>query len=211
MPNQAPTKEATKKGDSNSWFLDYYLYISLFCSILIFIIGYLVFLGPKIGEVRRVLEKDLTREIEREQKLLKNLEQLVSIEEEIKKISLADINKIHEMLPDGPDLPNLIATVEGLAKASGSFVEGFDLAEIQPTAGGMVQVQQTEESIDFLPEGIRHIDVNLRVESNQYPNVKLLLSNMEKSLRLLDITGISYDPKAQGYTVTFRTYYKFQN
>lgn len=203
-------EQAKKQGYMGMWFAEYYWQVSAVVALVFAVAGYLFLVGPKISEGRVLAGTQLPRERERGLELSNTLRALLELEEDRALIPESDIRRVAEILPTDPRLPELLASLEAIAVASGVVIEGVEFAflepeaDIRPARGG----QSAPDSESALPAGVVAVEANLRIINSPYANVKQFLGNTEKSLRLMDVTGVLYSPSAKNYTVTLQSYYQ---
>ena|SRR3989338_648243 len=128
---------------------------------------------------------------------------------------VADLEKKREMLasldealPASPDIPELLANLESLAKQSGLTVSNIDIQLPQTTTNNSFGQKVSKALGDNI--GIMTVDLAV---VGEYPQLNALVLNVEKNLRLLDIQGITFgdtgsDTNTQTYILQLQTYYQ---
>ncbi|MBI4122512.1 MAG: hypothetical protein HY462_00775 [Parcubacteria group bacterium] len=201
-------EKAKKQDFMAAWFAEYYWQVSLAAGLALLAAGYFVLVGPKISAARTVANVDLAAEREREGALADALRTLLALEEARNRIPESAITRVGEILPSDPALPDLLASLEAIAVASSVSIEGVEFAFLETESTRAGRGGGSASAASALPGGVRAIEANLRIIASPYSNVKQFLKNTEKSLRLMDVTGLLYTPSAKNYTVILQSYYQ---
>ena len=151
------------------WFLQYYRLVTIVACLAILLLGYFLFISPKIGKVRKMEVTKLAEEREKRQNLERKLQYLAALSAKRAEISQADIEKVAAMLPADLAVPELFAAIEGIAKASQVTVEGIDIALLdQPKAKGKESKAKDEPGAVNLPAGVKGLEVSLTIVGTPY-------------------------------------------
>lgn len=188
------------------WFLQYYQLVTVAACVLFMILGYFLLLSPKLTRARTMEAAKLTAEQERQSALELKLQYLAALANQRAETSDADVQKISSMLPSGPAVPELLSSLEGIARASQVTMEGVEISLIEEVKVKGKNKEKTSAQ-DSLPAGVRAIEATVGVSAAPYANLKTFLTNIEASLRLMDVVALLYNPAAKSYTITVRTYY----
>ena len=128
---------------------------------------------------------------------------------------------LDDALPNSPEIPQLLSGLEELVSASGMNISVLKITEergdapaqvFNPAASGQPPVEQ---NLITRPE-LGEIKIELAVTGTP-ENFYLLLSLLERNLRLLDINIISLSSEAGGaqgeaiYDLVISTFYKIRN
>lgn len=204
----APVDTVKEKSFLQKWFLEYYRLVTVAACLGLALAGYWLLIGPKIRAVQASVGMVLHGEEAVKQNLEAQLTYLASLAGKRSQFSDADINQITAALPNDPAVPELLASLESIARESSDGIEGVDLSIVEPSkvSGAKALAAATEK--DNLPAGVRAVEVSISLSARPYAQVKTLLSNIEKSLRLLDVTSLLYTPTAKAYSITVRSYYQ---
>ncbi len=103
-------------------------------------------------------------------KLSANLERLTSQYNE----RLTAIESFSKVIPQGQNIPELLVTLEDLASGSGLAFSGVNF-----------------KNKDLKALGFKTLVMEMKVKGS-YPNFKNYLENLEKSLRIFDVTSVSF-------------------
>lgn len=191
------------------WFLQYYRLATIAVCLVILILGYVLLISPKLERVGTLEITKLTEANEQQRSLESKLQYLAALSQKRSQANEKDIKKIDAMLPSGPGVPELLASLESIARESKVTMEGIEMSLIEPVkAKSKTATKGAEPSLeDSLPPGVRALEASVSVAATPYNNLKIFLGNIEQSLRLMDAVALLYSPAAKAYTITVRTYY----
>lgn len=118
------------------------------------------------------------------------------------------IERLKIILPAGQDLPNLIAQLEGIAKINKFALLSVDFITSSETSGSGASDSQADAAL-------RLLHINLALGPGSYEQFKSFLADVENSLRLLTVTGVSFnfsgDNIQSGYLVNLASPYLSKN
>lgn len=201
--------------------------IAAAAAALIFIAGYLVFLSPKVAEIRTVGFFDLQRarsQLELKQRILETTNALTK---KYSDLSIKDAAALTSLLPAEPELPELFVQTEALATVSGLLMENvnFSLPTPQVTAGqtgseGSVPTpapaaSPTARPIVVASNGkttLKQLSVTFTASGGRgYSDLKKFLTTIESSSRIFDVLSLSYTPvqtdQVESYLINAVTYF----
>lgn len=128
-------------------------------------------------------------------KLTANLERLVNQYNE----RLSDAASFSRAIPEGQNIPELLVNFEALASENGLVFSGINF-----------------KPKDFKAVGVKTLIMEVKVKGS-YPAFKDYLASMEKSLRIFDVTSVSFAGVSPGqigakidnleFNLTVNTYY----
>ena len=217
MPDEV-TQKIKKKGKSKeqqakrfqgfmaAWFRQYYKYVTIFSCFALFLLGYFFALNPKLGAARLIASEKIVLEQKKKAGLESKLKYLQDLDVKRKNFSAAEIEKFNSTLPAKPLTSELLAVLEEIARASNVLIEGMEFVVVDENSDAV----DLEQEFSYLPANVRTIDVNLSVRQGPYDSLKLLMDNIEKSLRLMDVVSLQYSPVGNSYNLTLRSYYQIQ-
>lgn len=189
-----------------AWFLQYYRLATTAACLVILLAGYFLVVAPKIDAARAVDTQALQKEKDKQSSFEAKLKYLVSVQDARRNFSDDDVNLALNALPTDPGVPEFLASLESLARASGATIEGVSLSVLENAKTGKANAALPLE--DKLPAGVRAVEGNISVAATSYEQVKTLLANIESSLRLMDPVALLYTPASKTYTIAVRTYYQ---
>ena len=203
-------------------------WISFSVVAIIVLTGTFFFLYPKFSEIRKVGVFDLQRtqnQLELKQQIFATTKELAGVYDVLNQ---QDVKKLEAMLPKKQDIPNMFVQVEAIAESSGMKLQsvGFtDLGAANQTGRAAAAAPSDEETTakntnatpptqtaptTSEPRNIlRKMGVTFSVSGeNGYADLKGFLTNVESSVRMLDIQSFSYTTDSQGqYQINAITYY----
>lgn len=200
--------------------------ISVAMIVVILTLGYVLFLSPKISEVRRVGVFDLARTKEQlrlKQEIFDATQRLSNIYDTL---GLDDVTRLASVLPKEQDLPAMFVQVDALARASGLQLDNVGFTDLTAAAKGGASPSATEggaaatapaAALTPQPTGsrdvLRKMSVTFSVSGGGgYEDLKRFMTNVESSIRLLDVQSFAYTPgdQQEKYQVNAITYYLAQ-
>lgn len=200
-------------------------------SALVLIVGYLVFLNPKVSEIRKVGFFDLQRS--RNQLELKQyiLEATKSLTKKYNDLNVQNTTALASFLPKEPDLPALFVQTEALAIAAGLQMENVNFSlPTQVGSQGQPASANTERSATTAVQpaanttagssvvasngttAIKQLSVTFTASGGRgYSDLKKFLTTVESNSRLFDVQSLTYTPpqkdQTESYLINAVTYY----
>ncbi len=201
-------------------------------TILFVVLGYFSFLGPKFNEIKEVGVFDLKSSRERLELKQQILDQTSALTEKYQTLGLEDQEKLKALLPTQADLPSMFVQIEAIGLASGLKLGNVNFTDSKPAATTRVAAPVAEEdtgtgakttttpavtapaataNADALAS-IRKVTVTFTVSGGQgYDHLKRFLSDIESSIRVLDVQSLAYSPsssdKGESYSINAIAYY----
>lgn len=163
--------------------------------LIIIAIGiFFAYVSPTYGEVQalRVEERRFDEALDRSRELIAVRDQLL---EKYNGFSTNNLDRLEKLLPNHIDSVRLIIDVDGIAAEHGLRVEDIG-----------VDVSDTGVNEE---ETVGEATLSFSVQAS-YGTLKQFLADLESSLRLLDVTSISFKTAAGGlsqYNITLKTYW----
>lgn len=180
--------------------------VTLITGLIVIFIGWWFFWRPAWQELQSLPE---ISSYEDAKKIAQNeLADLNKMNEEFSRLNSNDRTRLDIALPQGQDLPNLLTQLEGLVKASNFSITDISFSadkENKPATGNGIENPSTNSEVKILK-------ISLTVEGGDYDELKQFVNNIEQSLRLLQVTSLSFSAKeanATGnvYNLNLRTVY----
>ena len=112
-----------------------------------------------------------------------------------------DLNRLAKMLPSHVDNVRLVIDISNMATAYGMVLKNIQIQQTVGTAKNGTGVIKND--------GPEHLDFRFGV-SGSYEALKLFLADLGKSLRIVDITDLTFSAKdadVYDFTVGLRTYW----
>lgn len=202
-------------------------FIILGVIVVIFAGGYFTVIAQQLAKVKEnrvILEVEKLREFDNAGKYFKKLDELSGVIDNFKKENSVQMAKLEQILPNNPQIPELMAQLEALVKSSGFNLDSLSItAQESPTAARRKPVSTDEaesgsagqgvasgESAERpLPPNVKALKIVLTVSGKDYFSFKELLKTFEQHIRMFDITSLSFggDTGQGGYSLNMLTYY----
>lgn len=123
------------------------------------------------------------------------------LDQQANSISEADLAKLKVMLPDSVDTVDLLNKINGISEASKMVLSDVKIKIEEPKTSRGAKTTQIS--------GLGTVTYNFTI-SGPYPAFRQFLANIERSLRLVDITAISFSSVEKDpyqYSVELKTYW----
>lgn len=123
-----------------------------------------------------------------------------ALAEQYKLFSKKDLGSIQKLLPDHVDNIQLILDINGIAKDKGMSLRSIEISEGDSASGKVLGPSKSPFS---------SILVSFKVTA-PYQNFVEFLTDLERSLRIVDVTSLAFESNDKGiydYDVTIRTYW----
>lgn len=163
-------------------------------SLIIVILAGYVFIFPTVGTLREQnynvgLKKD---ELKKSQEHLANLNELESIIDQKKN----EVNALNEALPNGPDVEDLVATLDAIAKS-----KGMTISTITPELGDEETAETGETAETVTASGFKIGEMNVEIGMvGSYTALKDFLKDAENSRRIINVKDVSISAAAGALT-----------
>jgi Tfp pilus assembly protein PilO len=163
----------------------------------------LVILLPAIG-VFFILIAPVEKKEESLREQLKQLEkakenkigQLKTLDESnqlLANLSLTDIEKLKELLPNQKDIEGLLQVLEDKAQENGFILKNVEISEAK------------QEKLTI--PGVKTLKITANFIGGNYESFKNLLSALERNARLLEIISINFAPGTGNYSLNMESYW----
>ena len=195
LENGAPAHPAAPKPRPPSrLFTEYYASAFLFLLAAFILLAFFV-LRPLILRIRETNAQTQARieQASTERRYLASIEQSVAAAQSIPPETLDDVQRA---LPNEQDIPSLLVQFGSAAESNHLRIDSINFSDVR----GAVKTATTSAASP--------LDVSLTLHARTYFDVKRFLSEVESSLRIMDVTTIS-SSGATGdlsYTLQLRTY-----
>lgn len=169
---------------------------------------------PKFKEVRQSREVLVGKQAAMEQRrnAFAGMEKIIA-DLEVKR---SELGPLDEAIPTSPDIPELLANLEQLARQSGLLISDIQISTA-PTVSSLAPGEdlaraQRAEQLMRSAENLSIMNISLNVVG-QYPQLEAFFLNMERNLRLMDLQTVSFgetdeDAGGQEYNLQLETYYQ---
>lgn len=181
-------------------------------SILLIVASVALFfllIKPTYGNIMELQETKASYE-EALSKIDSSAETLKKHQETLASFDSEDIERLNKMLPDNADNVQLVIDINGIASNFGLTIKKPEIRDPRLDQEG--EMPEDEESGPVIADApYNSIDLSFTVTSS-YSNFVGFIESLEQSLRLVDVTGVSFIPPPEGgevydFRVTLRTYW----
>ena len=216
---------AGKKTKKINLFAKYFKPILFFTVVIIFSIAYFLFLSPLISKYHELSDQTIKEKRENLDKQKKIFSELSKINKIYNQVTPYLKDKVSELLPSQPDLPNLYYTLDQLTRDGGYKMLSISIEvpkEKQKTSHRQASNQANKsesltqeqgingaesEGLSKTEKSLREIGITLSLEGGGYLAFKDFLDLLEHNLRILDVESFSYNPKETDIELRLKTYY----
>jgi len=154
------------------------------------VIGLLVFLLilPSYKKMEDASNKVISskKTLEGDQEILDNLKE---IREEYQQIQ-DDIEKVNMVLPQGEKISELLTQLEAMTLDAGLFCESIKPIFTEEEISSVAKAQEQKKGEIKSPTSYKPLGISLELSGN-YESFKKYLYNIEKNIRIIDVTSIS--------------------
>lgn len=158
---------------------------------------FIVFIDPIYGQVQALSaeQNDYNTALANSKQILKERDALV---EKYNNFPAADVEKLNKLLPDHVDNIRLIIELETLGLRDGLILKD---AKVEGATGGKTQDLSGTEGVpvENLPEtagrDYNSMDISFSMEGS-YQNFLKFASDLDKSLRIVDVQSIAFSSAA---------------
>ncbi|OJI07832.1 hypothetical protein BK004_00075 [bacterium CG10_46_32] len=211
VPEQGATSKESKKKPKAApkltsfmlqWFREYYYWVTGVACFVIVVAGYVLALSPKFSQARSVSGIEFQAVHTERQKLEQTLSYVTKLGSGKTAQSARTIRDVDDFLPLGPATPQILTSLESIARESGAVIDGIELVIPEED-----ESKKDSDSDIVLPAGVAFVEVTLAISASPYDKLKTLLSNIESNIRLMDVIAVVYSPIGKSYTIILRAYY----
>ncbi len=183
------------------------LFVVLMC-LLILAAGYLFLIKPKydfVASNQRVIEEEKMY-----QQKIDYLKQLNEIKALYATVSAEDKSKIDTVLSAGQDIDSLkialLREIGYIGRINGASVENLEPKVLDNTDGKFISLKKGRDTMPAnAPLDI--ILITFTLEKTDYEQLQRILVRLERSIRLLDVTAVDFDPALRRAKIELYAYH----
>lgn len=198
---------------------DYFRWLAGGVAAVVLILGYVVFLAPKIADLR---SSAITERLRAQADLKSEQAYAAALTASLQKFHQAlpeeQLRKIDDFLPSAADFPGLLLTVRNLGLAANLSLDSMtvgQLGQVSTSArtGAPSAPSTAAQAATVGPAGVRSQDVTVSYSGGaSYEQFKTMLATIESSQRLFDVVNLSYSgatdaTSSANWGLVLRTYY----
>lgn len=183
--------------------------IMLVSVVIVFGLGYLWFIRGGWEEIRTRRRYNLLQTQTQANYLEGHFADLRRLSEQLSRVNREQLARFTTVLPAEPDVPGLLVQIAEIAKQSGLLVNSIQFSNVEASAaqpgGG------SDEAV--LPEQrpmaeLETVAINLSVSRGNYAKLKQFLTNLESSLRLIDVATVNFSGSDETtFSIAMQAYY----
>ncbi|MDZ4229912.1 MAG: hypothetical protein U1C53_02120 [Candidatus Veblenbacteria bacterium] len=144
------------------------------------------------------------------------LSKLKQLTEDYTALTATDRKRLDLALPQGQDIPNLLAQLEGIAETTGFAITDLGFASGNQAGEGVPVRDEVGNITSPLSPGanvetmVQELRVNMVIEGGEYGALKEFIAAAQESIRLLNLSSVTFTTKSAGsgevsYTLNFHT------
>lgn len=200
------------------FFSEYYSYFVLLVFVVSLLFSYFLILKPKFDKMNETKLAYNSEQETKQMELSRNIASLNQYKKSFAQINEIDKEKILAMIPEDKKFENIFPWMEKIIEGemiNGARVGGLgfllDSITIDTKEKNTEASENDKSGENFqkdVLENIGIIEITMTVSGVNYDTVKILLDELEKNLRLIDVRGISFSENSVKLVVN--TYY-FKN
>lgn len=191
----------------NGFLASYFNLLTALVVVLILLAGMIFLILPKYRQIDSKVRLANEQLVSEYAKLYDYLKKLQEINSDYNNINQDSINKIKKFLPTGPEIESLIEKMEFVAKNNGVILSSIDIDPGQGRPDEKTGVVQPAAPNVDLPPGVGLVKITVNMSGVSYSVMKSLIDVFEKSLRLMDITNLTFSPGEETVVLQIETYY----
>ena len=162
--------------------------------------GYFFFIKQEMA-VRRLVSpeaRQLKEEALADYQLL--LRRYQEIAREYQAVSESERERLSLALPATFQLPELLYNLQAIVKEAGLTLESVNISQVT------VKEERGKSNQSVIP-GLAKVSLRVTLANSGYQSLKAFLRLTERSLRLLDVQDLSFDPTKQQFSLRLQSYY----
>lgn len=183
----------------------YFNYLMIIFLILLLLFGFLFFIKPKYELVSNSIKNISKAKEEEYDALEKQYVKISGMWADYNRIDGADVEKIHEMIPQSDSTEELFRELEIIILKSGLTLNSI---EISPdNASKETDNSKKTAAAGSIYDNVGRVKINLSVSGVNYEDFKKLLSTFENNLRLMDVQNVNVSLSSGSASFEIITYY----
>jgi Tfp pilus assembly protein PilO len=188
------------KQQINNLLNKYFKWVILLVVVFILITGYFWVVKPKYEETMASLEERLDLEKQEYLSKKKKMQKIEKLAMTYNEINDRKIKRVNHLLPTDYSYESLFTEINALVSNNGMLLTDIGIKESEAKDSDEKGAEKD------LPNLIKITEIEVEVMGVNYSGLKNLLSDFENNLRLLDITGVNFDPGSSSVSLVMQTY-----
>ena len=203
----------------NNLLIRYFKWFVVLAVVLVLAVGSLFLIKPKYDQINSLLKSSQQKQQELLKQKRERLDKLQGVIESFEEIPSKQKDKIEEVLPEKKNKEKLFIKIKQLVEKNKLILKSISIQEgkkkeknnrevttrksSQKDQDSKKEVQVIDRSV---PEGVEKIEVQVFVFGTNYDSLKRLLNTLEKSLPIIDVTNVNFNPSSNTTNLTLETY-----
>ena len=154
--------------------------------------AYFLLFVPQLSRLVTGGSLDFSSELAREQKLQQYSKRIDAAIAEFDKLNPQLRQRVQDIVTDAPRATDMYVIMDALASKNGMVLTNIDTVPNDAVS---------------LPDGRKILTVSIGVAGGSYPQLRGFLTDLENTVRVADIQGVSFGAAATQYSITMNTYY----
>lgn len=181
-------------------FSRWYFEVLVVVAIAIIVSGFLMFIQPSLRAVRVQGQSSLEASQRYVEQLQDYLDEIARVKDGLVNFNQAQRERLSAIVPRQQDIAGLFVQMQALAQRHGLVLPSVDISAAPAV---------TTEDGTPVGSGLGEMAITFSVSGQQYERFKRFVSDLQRNLRLFDITVINFSSAQEGpYSLTLRTYYR---
>lgn len=178
-----------------------YIVLCVVATVMIVVgLGYLFVIAPKLASIQGSTSKEMTEKQARRESNEREIQQLRSIEEDLRHVTSAEQRRLEAVLPSSAELDDLYIQFSDIASEL-----GLSMVNLEFSGAGSAATADEKQAIGG---DIQTLDVTYTVDGvDSYDSLKQLLGVLQDNIRLIDMNSLSYTPETKQYSLVLKLYY----
>lgn len=198
-----------RRNQLNKFFNKYFNFFILLAVLIIFALSFYFLIKPKY---QKIIESINTTFLEKNQLMPKyqELKEYQALAEAYKQVKPEEVEKIKGLIPEEYTKEELFTELIYLVSQQGLTVDSVDInpgEAVMAAATGRRPGEDSPASPSLASGRLGQMKAIIMTSNTTYPELKTLIAAIEKSLRLIDIDKLSYDPAGLTASLEITTYY----
>lgn len=181
--------------------LKYFVFFPPVFFILILAMGYFLLLEPKYERVRSEIEIAVEKREQERDKYEEYFNRYNQIKQAFIKLPPGEVEKIDHLLPVNPEAEKLMVELESIISRKGLL-----LSSVKIDFGGESN-RPPKEPAENGKAAPKEIYIDLSIAGADYRALKMLLTDLENNLRLLDVKQVNFSPQNDTVNLSLAAYY----
>lgn len=193
----------SNKNSLNIFLNKYFNLILSFFVLVLLVVSYFLFIGPKFNSTRSVIQDNISNQKSLYAQQKKKYNSLKAIAKTYAEIPSADLQKFNTVLPSKYPQEKLFGEFEEIINKGGWILNSVQFSSADE--GVSPATSAASSMTGSSNERVQKITVTLSVQAIDYAGMKSLLKILENNVRLFDVIDIYFS--GESAEIILNTYY----